>query len=114
MQSYSEDNNKTFLKVDMATVLKSVGEFKGEDGEDIQKWIDCTENICKRCGYNEEAITIIASLALRGDPKDWANNILREEPDIQWQQFRSRIIGMFSSQREISETVSRILRHHPK
>ena len=91
----------------MATVLKSVGEFSNSKGEDVQKWSDTTENICRRCGYEDEDITLIASLALRGDPKDWANSIFKEEPGIIWNEFRARLNGMFSSQREVAETVSR-------
>ena len=101
------NNNKIFPKVDMATVLRSVGEFKGTKGEDAQKWADTTENICFRCGYGQDDIVLIASLSLRDNPKDWANNVLMEEPGITWNSFKERLIFMFSSQREISETVSR-------
>ena len=99
--------NKVLPKVDMATALKSIGEFSASKGEDVQKWSDTAENICLRCGYEEDDIVLITSLALRGNPKDWANNVLKEEPAISWSFFKDRLVVMFSSQREVSETVSR-------
>ncbi|MGL6009302.1 MAG: retroviral-like aspartic protease family protein [Culicoidibacterales bacterium] len=93
----------------MATVSKSVGEYSGEDDEDIQEWVDSVEVIAQLTGLAERDVIRIVVLALRKRAKSWGMALIRNDKNVNWVVLKSGLIARFSNHKKADETLARFL-----
>ncbi|KAF9762239.1 hypothetical protein NGRA_2142 [Nosema granulosis] len=71
-------NNEVF---DMATAVKTVRPFEGEEGEDIDTWWRDLLLIGEVACWTEDNITRVAIMCLIGKALSWASQVLRGKID---------------------------------
>ncbi|MGL4848941.1 MAG: hypothetical protein ACRC28_08430, partial [Clostridium sp.] len=72
-----EDNNKQFnSKFDMATAVKTVTSFGGEEEEDVGTWIRDILLVAEVLGWQEEEMVRVVVVSLKGKARSWASQIL--------------------------------------
>ncbi|KAI5151526.1 hypothetical protein ENBRE01_2196 [Enteropsectra breve] len=98
---------KKLFKTDMATTTKAIGEFAGEDKDNVEERIKSVEVIGRLMAYPEENILKIADLAMRGQAKIWAISTLARDDEVpMWGNFKIELRQRFVSQKKTSEILT--------
>ncbi|MGL6008750.1 MAG: hypothetical protein ACRC1D_04765, partial [Culicoidibacterales bacterium] len=91
----------------MATVTKAIGEFSGNDDENVEEWLRTVEIMCRLAQLNDGDAVRTAIFGLRGVARTWATNLLNINIQISWTNFKHEMRTRFASTKETAEVLSR-------
>ncbi|KAI5152234.1 hypothetical protein ENBRE01_2675 [Enteropsectra breve] len=103
----SQSNNSS--KDSMATIIRSIGEFRGEKGENIIDWLAGIEAIGKLMHITDEQIVHATILNLRGEAKTWNITLINAINILSWEELKDGLLNRFGNHIEADETLARFL-----
>ncbi|KAI5150401.1 hypothetical protein ENBRE01_1475 [Enteropsectra breve] len=109
MQYHDNSQLNNSSKDNMATIIKSIGEFRGEKGENIIDWIAGIEAIGKLMHITDEQIVRATILNLRGEAKTWSITLIKTINNLSWEELKDGLLNRFSNHIEADETLTRFL-----
>jgi hypothetical protein len=93
----------------MATVLKTVQEFNGDDEDDATKWLQESRMMTSIARLDEEQTLIALMMKLRGAALTWLTQIKRNSNEINLDDFSRRLEQRFSTQNSTEKILRRFL-----
>lgn len=95
---------------DMATVIKTVKSFEGNDGDDVGLWLRDVSMVAEIAGLDERETVRLILFSLRGKGLSWASQVLRGRTDqVALLELQSLMMKRFGAQQNTDITLSRFL-----
>jgi hypothetical protein len=85
------------LKLDMATIAKSFGEFHGNEDEDVISWINNCKSISKLTSLPDDLFLFSLVVALRGRARLWFTSVSSESQDWTLEIFLTKLKTRFGA-----------------
>lgn len=92
---------------DMATTLKSIGDFSAAADENVEEWLDRIRMVSSCAGLGDQEAVRAGLLNLGGEARTWATQHWESLIGLSLDQFSEGIKARFAKTRETAEVLSR-------
>ncbi|KCZ78105.1 hypothetical protein H311_00875, partial [Anncaliia algerae PRA109] len=89
-------NNNNY-KIDLASAVKIIKPYSGEDQEDINNWLREFGLLTSACGLSEEETSRALICSLRGIALSWVSSVYEKTPGISFVEIKSSLSARFTS-----------------
>ena len=93
---------------DMATAMKMISPFYGNNNEDINEWIERFNVTTAMLGFNSEDSRRLLAASMRGAATSWLAKIKMDNPQATLQTIISSLKMRFTSKEKVSKVARKI------